>query len=105
MLCPIFRDVPSVTSEEVIRVLSRCSPASAPGPDMIPYSVWKTINRELPNLLPSLLSPLVERGYHPCSLRVAEGVVMDKSGKASYDTVNVGNSSQTQQKGSERIKS
>ena len=85
-LCPVFRDVSSVTREEVMRVLFRSSPSSAPGPDTIPYSVWKTIHRELPDLLPSLLSPLVERGYHPRSLRAAEGVVLDKPGKASYDT-------------------
>ena len=90
-LCSIFRDVASVTSEEVTseevtRVLSRSSLSSAPGPDTIPYSVWKTIHREIETLLPALLSPLVERGYHPSSLRAAEGVVLDKPGKASYDT-------------------
>ena len=48
--------------------------------------MWKEIHREIPSLLPDLLSPLVERGYHPVSLRAAEGVVLDKPGKASYDT-------------------
>ena len=85
-LCPIFADVPPVTPEEIARVLSRSSPSSAPGPDTIPYSVWKTIYREIPDLLPALLSPLVERGYHPGSLKAAEGVVLDKPGKATYDT-------------------
>ena len=85
-LCPIFADVPPVTSEEVARVLSRSSPASAPGPDTIPYSVWKSIHREIPTLLPALLGPLVERGYHPSSLKAAEGVVLEKPGKAAYDT-------------------
>ena len=66
--------------------MSRSSPSSAPGPDTIPYSVWKNVHREIPTLLPALLSPLVERGYHPSSLKGAEGVVLDKPGKASYDT-------------------
>ena len=85
-LCPVFRDVPSVTSEEVTRVLCRSSPSSAPGPNTIPYTVWKNIHHEIPSLLPALHSPLVERGYHPSSLRAAEGVVLNKPGKASYDT-------------------
>ena len=84
-LCPVFKDVPPVTCEEVARVLARSSPSSAPGPDTIPYSVWKNIHRELPDLLPALLSPLVERGFHPSSLKAAEGVVLDKPGKATYD--------------------
>ena len=85
-LFPVFNNVPAVTSEEVTRILSRSSPLSAPGPDTIPYAVWKTIHREIPDLLPALLGPLVERGYHPWSLRSADGVVLDKPGKASYDT-------------------
>ena len=85
-LCPVFKDVPPVTSDEVTRVLSRSSPSSAPGPDTIPYAVWKEIHSEILSLLPALLSPLVERGYHPVSLRAAEGVVLDKPDKASYDT-------------------
>lgn len=68
-----------------MRVLSRSSTSSAAGPDTIPYWVWKAIHREQPILLPSLLGLLVERGYHPRCLRAAEGVVLDKPGKASYD--------------------
>ena len=82
-LCPVFNNVPTVTSEEVTRILSRSSPISAPGPDTIPYAVWKTIHREIPDLLPALLGQLVERGYHPRSLRFADGVVLDQLGKAS----------------------
>ena len=48
--------------------------------------MWKKVHRDLPNLLPTLLSPLVERGHHPSSLKAAEGVVLDKPGKASYDS-------------------
>ena len=85
-LCPGFRDVLMVTNVEIARVLSRSSPSWAPGPHTIPYSVWKTIRREIPELLPSLLSPLVERGYHSRSLRLADRVDLDKPGKASYDS-------------------
>ena len=42
-----------------------------------------TIN---PSLLLDLLAPLVTFGYHPTSLKHANGVVLDKPGKPSYDT-------------------
>ena len=85
-LCPVFADVPAITCKEVTRVLSRSSLFSAPGPDTIPYSVWKTIHHEVPSLLTALHSPLVAREYQPSSLRAGKGVVLDKPGKASYDT-------------------
>ena len=85
-LCPVFKDMPAVINEEISRALARSSPSSALGPDTIPYSVWKAIHWEFPELLTSLLSPLVERGYHPRPLRAADGIVLDKPGKASYDT-------------------
>ena len=33
-----------------------------------------------------LTSPLIDSGYHPTSLRKAEGIVLDKPSKPSYDT-------------------
>ena len=82
----MFREVPPITPEEVSRVLARSAPSSAPGPDSILYSVWKTVHHELPSLLPALLSPLAERGYQPLALKSADGVILDKPGKAIYDT-------------------
>ena len=39
-----------------------------------------------PSINLQLLSPLVVFGYHPPSLKNANGVVLDKPGKASYDS-------------------
>ena len=52
----------------------------------MPYSVWKKINTVNPSLLLDLLAPLVAFGYHPTALKYANGVVLDKPGKPSYDT-------------------
>jgi len=38
------------------------------------------------SIILELLSPLVSFGYHPPSLKNANGVVLDKPGKASYDS-------------------
>jgi len=75
-----------LTKQEIKLALSRSSPSSAPGPDGIPYTVWKWVNFINPEILLELLSPLVAFGYHPPSLKTANGVVLDKPGKASYDS-------------------
>ena len=73
-----------LTEGEIKLALSKSSPSSAPGPDGIPYSVWKSVNHINPTILLELLSPLVVFGYHPPSLKTANGVLLDKPGKASY---------------------
>jgi len=73
-------------SEETSRALSKSSNTSAPGPDHIPFSVWKSVHRIKPALLPSLLDPLLAHGFHPPSLQKARGIVLDKPGKPSYDS-------------------
>jgi len=77
---------PSLTKEEIAHALSKCSSSSAPGPDGIPYSTWKRVNAIHPSILFQILSPLVSLGYHPVSLKGANGVVLDKLGKPSYDS-------------------
>ena len=52
----------------------------------MPYSVWKRVNTTNPSLLLDLLAPLVTFGYHPTILKHANGVVLDKPGKPSYNT-------------------
>ena len=75
-----------LSSEEVKQALSKSSPSSAPGPDGIPYLVWKRVNATKPAILLELLSPLVAFGYHPPCLKHANGVILNKPGKPSYDT-------------------
>jgi len=77
---------PPLTMEEIRLALSKSSPSSAPGPDGIPYSMWAKVNLINPLIILDLLSPLVAFGYHPPSLKNANGVVLDKPGKASYDS-------------------
>ena len=66
--------------------MTKCSPSSALGPDTIPYSVWKSLHRITPDILTALLNPLLRFGHHPSSMKMANGVVLDKPGKPSYDS-------------------
>ena len=75
-----------LTKEEIAAALSKSSPSSAPGPDRVPYSVWKRVNTVNPDLLLDLLAPLVAFRYHPTTLKHANRVVLDKPGKPTYDT-------------------
>jgi len=77
------KKAPPLTNDEGATALSKCSPTSAPGPDGIPYSTWKQVNRENPSILLQILSPLVSLGYHPASLKGSNGIVLDKPGKPS----------------------
>jgi len=81
-----YSDYFPLSQGEVALALSQSSNTSAPGPDTISYDVWKKVHRSCPALLTSLLSPLLQYGHHPSSLKKANGVVLDKPGKASYDT-------------------
>jgi len=74
------------TSEDISRALSKSLNTSAPDPDHIPYSVWKSVHRIQSSLLPSLLDTLLAHGFHPPSLKKALGIVLDKPGKAAYDS-------------------
>jgi len=78
--------VPPLTTEEIAAALCKCSPTSAPGPDGIPYSTWKQVNKINPSILLETLAPLVNLGYHPATLKSSNGVVLDKPGKPSYES-------------------
>ena len=86
VVCPVYGNCPQVIKEEITRVLARSFSSSAPGPDTVPYGAWKKEYSLHPEILPALLRPFVHRGYHPKSQKIAEGVVLDKPGKADYDT-------------------
>jgi len=81
-----FRECLPLSLDEVGRALACSSPTSAPGPDMTPNSVWKRVHRVAPHLILELLDLLVTYGSHPLSLKRADGIVLDKPGKASYDS-------------------
>jgi len=81
-----FPDCKALEAEEISRALARSSPSSAPGPDMTPNSVWKRVHRVAPHIILDLLAPLVAYGSHPLTLKKADGIVLDKPGKPSYDS-------------------
>jgi len=81
-----YGDCPELTKEDVSLSLLKCSPSSAHGPDSIPYSVGKSLDRVSPRILVSILTRLLHFGYHPSCLKKASGVVLDKPGKQSYDS-------------------
>jgi len=71
---------------EITAALRNCSSSCTPGPDTIPYSVWKRVHLAALRLLADLLGPLLKFGYHPVSMTKANGIVLDKPGKSSYDS-------------------
>ena len=75
-----------LTKEEIAQALSKSSPSSTPGPDEVPYLVWKKVNHYNLDILLALLAPIVEAGYLPPSVKHANGVVLDKPGKPLYDS-------------------
>ena len=75
-----------LTKEEIAQALAESSPSSAPGPDEGPYWVWKAVNRYNTGILHSLIAPLVAFGYHPPTLKHANGVVLEQPGKPSYNS-------------------
>jgi len=81
-----FRECLPLAAGEVSRALARSSPSSAPGPDPIPNSVWKRVHRVAPHLIHDLLAHLVVYGSHPLTLKRADGIVLHKPGKPSYDS-------------------
>src|SRR5207302_9191709 len=76
---------PPLHPSDISTVLRKCSPSSAPGPNSIPYSVWKVVHLTPPHLRTDLINPPLRFSYHPASLKKANRVVFDKPGKPSYD--------------------
>jgi len=77
---------PPLTADEIASALAKFSATSAPGPDGILYSTWKQVNKINPSILLQILVPLVLLGYHPASPKSSNGVVLDKTGKPSYES-------------------
>ena len=81
-----FTDCTALNAGEISAALSKCSPSSTLGPITIPFSVWKSLHRIAQDILTSLLGPLLLFGHHPSSMKTANGVLLDKPGKPSYDS-------------------
>jgi len=71
---------------KISATLWKCSSSSTPGPDTIPYSMWKRVHFMVPQLLRDLLGPLQKGGYYPVAMKKANGIVLDKPGQSSYDS-------------------
>ena len=71
---------------EISAALRKCSSSSAPGPDTIPYSVWTRVHLTAHRLLTVILGPLLKFRYHPVSMNKASGIVLERLGKATYDS-------------------
>ena len=81
-----YADYFPVSKEEIAAALAKSSSSGAPGPDTISYDVGKRIHKACPPLLTNLIGPILQYGHHPVSLKKANGIVLDKPGKASYDS-------------------
>ena len=81
-----YADYFPVSQEEIAAALAKSSSSAAPGPDTISYDVWKRVHKSCPPLLRNLIGPILQYGHHPASLKKANGIVLDKPGKASYDS-------------------
>jgi len=86
LILPALKDVPPVLPAEVSSALQKSSNTSAPGPSVIPYSIWKQVHKANKRLLLSLCTPLLTHGYHPLAMKKANGIVLHKSGKPDYCT-------------------
>ena len=73
-----------VTMEEVSGALEKCSNKSAPGPDQVPYGVWKNIHRLNGEIIPLLAGDLLRWGIHPPSLKGSLGIILPKPNKKDY---------------------
>jgi len=67
------------------QALRKCSNISAPGPDQVPYGVWKGINSVNRNIIPALVNHLLRWPIHPPSLKDSVGILLPKPAKGDYD--------------------
>ena len=79
-----FADCTALSTEEISTAQTKCSLSSAPGPDTIPYFVWKSLYRIASDFLTSLLGPLLLFGHHLSLMKMANGMGLDQPGKPSY---------------------
>lgn len=76
-----FRDVSLLGPEEIASALAKSSNSSAPGPDQVPYWIWKKVNKANLCLILALLSPLILYGFQPAFMKETNGILLSKPGK------------------------
>jgi len=79
-----LEDSDRVTAGEVSETLEKCGNTSAPGPDQVPYRVWKNIDRMEWKIIPKLPEDMLEWGIHPPMLKESTGIILPKPGKKDY---------------------
>ena len=84
LILTVFKHVPPVSPAQMSSALQKSSSTSAPVPSGIPYSDWTQAHKANVQLLLCLFSPLLIHGYHPQSLKRANGIVIDTRGKVDY---------------------
>jgi len=77
-------DSDCVTAGEVSETLEKYSNKSAPGPDQVPYGVWKNIHRMEGKIIPKLAEAMLEWGIHPPMLKESTGIILPKPRKKDY---------------------
>jgi len=75
----------AVDASEVAQALRKCSNTSAPGPDQVPYGVWKGIHSVNRHVIPALINHMLRWSIHPLSLKDSLGILLPKPSKGDYD--------------------
>jgi len=73
-----------VDASEVSQALQKCSNSSAPGPDQVPYGVWKGIHAVNHHVILKLINHLLSWSIHPPSLKDSLGILLPKPAKGDY---------------------
>lgn len=76
--------LPAVTDEEIERAITRPNPNKAPGPDEIPFSVWRQLLPHTREWIKWLYQASMSLGHVPRQWREASIVVLRKPGKKDY---------------------
>jgi hypothetical protein len=83
-----FRDpieIQRATDEqEIIGILAKRSPSSAPRPDEIPNSFLRAMGNPLARALSNLTNASFSIGYYPKAFKNARTIVIRKPGKETY---------------------
>ena len=80
-----FEEQDEVDVADVSQALQKCSNNSGPGPDQVPYRVWKDIHSVNCHVIWKLVNHLLSWSIHPLSLKDSLGMLLPKAGKGHYN--------------------